>query len=453
MEEIRILSPQGMLGYGFSETAFENGLKKNPHAICVDAGSTDGGPQKLGLGVGITSKKIVKRDLGLMLDAGLSRKIPVLIGSAGGSGGNPHVKWTLDIVKELAKEKGIKIKTAVIHSSLDKEWVKKMTESGKVVPLPGAPELNSEEIDLSTEIVAQMGYESFMPALEAGVDLIIAGRSYDPAMTAAVCVHHGMDVGLAYHMGKILECGPLCAVPGSAKDCMMGNINKDDFVVEALHPIRFCTPYSVAAHTLYEKGHPYLLPSPGGVSDLSQCTFTQITPQSVQVKGSKFLSSDEYMVKMEGAKLSGYRSVFVAGIREPLAVASVDEMIKAAQEIVDESFPESNGDGYMIDCKIYGKNGVMGESEPLLDEISKELCVVTEVVAPTQEEAAAICALFRSTMLHYHYTGRYATAGNLAFPFAPSDFDAGAVYEFNVYHLVPIDSPESFFKTDYLEIG
>jgi len=453
MDEVRILSPQGMLGYGFPKESFEAGIALKPHAICVDAGSTDGGPHKLGAGVGITSKKMVKRDIGMMLEAGLKNHIPVLVGSAGGSGGQPHIEWTLEVVQELARERGWKLKIAVIFATIDKQWLKEQVRLGTVTALPGVSELNDREVDLATEIVAQMGYESYLPALEQGVDLILAGRSYDPAMTAAVSVHYGMDVALGYHMGKILECGALCAVPGSAKDCMLGYIRKDSFDVRSLNNDRLCTPHSVAAHTLYEKGHPYSLPCPGGVSELADCIFEQIDPHTVRVSGSKFRKSEQYVVKLEGSKLSGYRSIFIAGIRDPLAIRKIDELLEGTHQLLTETFPEINDGDHFIDYKVYGRNGIMAEMEPQKEITSQELCVLVEVVAPTQLNAAAICAFCRSTMLHYHYKGRYSTAGNLAFPFAPSDFNVGEVYEFNVYHLVPVDDPANFFRTEYREIG
>jgi hypothetical protein len=63
-----------------------------------------------------------------------------------------------------------------------------------------------------------------------------------------------------------------------------------------------------------------------------------------------------------------------------------------------------------------------------------------EVVAKTQELANSICATVRSTFLHYGYEGRKSTAGNLAFPFAPSDIEFGPVYEFSVYHLMEMNN-------------
>ena len=38
-DEIRILTPSGMLGYGFPVDHFRLGLAQKPHAITIDAGS------------------------------------------------------------------------------------------------------------------------------------------------------------------------------------------------------------------------------------------------------------------------------------------------------------------------------------------------------------------------------------------------------------------------------
>ena len=63
-----------------------------------------------------------------------------------------------------------------------------------------------------------------------------------------------------------------------------------------------------------------------------------------------------------------------------------------------------------------------------------------DVVGKTQVIAVEVCALVRSRMLHCDYVGRKSTAGNLAFPFSPSDIHVGEVYEFSVFHLTEVDS-------------
>jgi len=80
------------------------------------------------------------------------------------------------------------------------------------------------------------------------------------------------------------------------------------------------------------------------------------------------------------------------------------------------------------------------------------LGIVIETVAKTQEIANTICSFARSTMLHYGYEGRISTAGNLAFPYSPSDFKAGEVYIFSIYHLIEVDDPKELFQIEYVAI-
>ena len=46
-----------------------------------------------------------------------------------------------------------------------------------------------------------------------------------------------------------------------------------------------------------------------------------------------------------------------------------------------------------------------------------------------------------------------ATAGNLAFPFSPSDAEMGKVFEFNIYHLMKMDDPLSLFPATFMEFS
>jgi hypothetical protein len=85
------------------------------------------------------------------------------------------------------------------------------------------------------------------------------------------------------------------------------------------------------------------------------------------------------------------------------------------------------------------------------DNPSHEVGLVMEAIAEDQETADHLCSLVRSTLLHYHYTDRKATAGNLAFAFAPSDMPAGPVYRFVLYHTIPVENALSMFKINWVE--
>lgn len=181
--------------------------------------------------------------------------------------------------------------------------------------------------------------------------------------------------------------------------------------------------------------------------DLSRCTFKEVAKNRIRVQGSEIKPSDGYWIKLEGARKVAYRTFVVAGVRDPLLISKVKEVEALVEESVREQYSEIDPSSYKINFLNYGIDGVMGDLEPLKD-VPHEICVLFEVLAPTQETASALCASLRSTFMHYGYEGRKSTAGNLAFPYAPSDVEFGAVYEFSVYHLMKVDSPLSFFPIE-----
>ena len=450
-EEFRILSTTAILGYGFPLESFEEGMKRKPDLIAVDAGSTDPGPFYLGEGVSFTDRGAVKRDLEIMICAGIKENIPVVIGTAGGSGAKPHLEWCAEIIREIAKEHDLHFKMAMIHADMDKEEMKKALADGKITPLDPAPQLTAEDIDATTHIVGQMGIEPIMKALDSGVQVVLAGRAYDPTVFAAPAIRKGYDKGLAIHLGKILECASICATPGSGSDCMFGYLGEDYFRVEPLSSVRKCTTLSVAAHTLYEKTNPYILPGPGGHLDLTNTTFEQDSENTVKVKGSRYVTAPKYTIKLEGANCIGFRTVSVAGTRDPIMISKIDDIVEGVRARVADNYRDK-GYKYNLNFTIYGKNGVMGNLEPVKNAHPHELGIVIEVVADTQEQADTICASARSTMLHYGYEGRRATAGNLAFPFSPSDFHAGRVYVFSIYQIIEVEDPTKLFPIDIVTL-
>ncbi|WIM10899.1 acyclic terpene utilization AtuA family protein [Enhydrobacter sp.] len=450
-DEIRILTPSGMLGYGFPLDHFKRGLALGPHAITIDSGSTDSGPQKLGLGEMTCSREAYIKDLEVLLGAQQEAGVPLLISSAGGDGSNLHVDAFRDMIAEIARRNGWRFRLAKIYADIDKDHIRRELRAGRVEPLGPVPPLDPREIEAATVIVAQMGAEPFLEALGGGdVDVIVSGRSYDPSPTAAMAIRAGFDPALAWHMGKIMECGALCAEPVGRS--VIGYLRRDHFEIEPLNPAERCTTASVAAHTLYEKSHPFLLPGPGGTLDLSNCRYEQVTDRRVRVSGSRFDPGPRYTVKLEGAKTAGWRSIFIAGARDPIFIAQIDAILDKAIAAARASFSEVPEETYRIIPHIYGKNGVMGDLEPVKAP-AHELCIIVEVAAATQALATAICGKLRTSLMHAPYPGRIATAGNLASPFTPLEIPLGQACAFNVYHLMTVDSPTALFPIRYEEIA
>jgi hypothetical protein len=445
----KVLSPTAILGYGFPERSFTRGIEKRPDLIAVDAGSTDPGPYYLGAGKSFTSRSAVKRDLEMILGAALELSVPCIIGTAGGCGAREHVAWTEAIIWEIARENGYRFNMAVIDADVAKAEVLRALERGRVSPLHPAPRITAEDVENSVRIVAQMGAEPVLKALESGFKIVLCGRCYDPVPFAAPAIMKGFDPGLAYHMGKILECAAIAATPGSGRDCVMGTLYSDHFVLESLNEQRRFTPTSTAAHTLYEKSDPYYLPGPGGALDLSQTSFEALDEGRTRVSGTCFIPADPYTVKLEGVRHAGFRAISIGGVRDPILIAQIDSVL----EQVSEQASETLGFAGTLLFHIYGKDGVMGGMEPEKSRVAHELGLIIEVIAEDQERADAVCSYVRSTLLHYGYPGRISTAGNLALLYSPSDIACGEVFEFNIYHLMEVDDPEALFPMEVCEVG
>ncbi|KAK1466195.1 hypothetical protein CCUS01_01042 [Colletotrichum cuscutae] len=439
-DEFTILTPNAMLGYGYDSNHFWYGINKyNPSAIIVDSGSTDGGPYKLGMGKMTCGRGSYTRDLEPILAACYHHKIKVLIGSAGGDGSNKHVAEMLDLVKEITESNGYSFKVATIQAGMVREWIKSRISQNRVGPCGPVEALVSEVVDGAVDVVAQMGSEPYIEALKGDPDIIIGGRSYDPAPFAAFSISRGVLPDVAWHMGKIMECGGICAVPKGRS--MVATMRKESFDLTPLSPAERCTPLSVAAHTLYEKTRPDRLPGPGGILNLDNAKYEQITPKTCRVSEARF-ETTPYQVKLEGVTHLGYRTIFIGGIRDPILIDQIDDFLERVRKYSQNLFPElDKTEQCQLLYHVYGKNGVMGPLEPVQGH-PHEIAVLGEVVAPTSELSHTIANNVRASILHFAYPDQVATTGNFASPLSPHEQDAGAVFKFSLYHLVDLDVGE-----------
>lgn len=458
MEEIRILSPTGVCGSGFVEASFEKALANKPDFIGCDAGSTDPGPSHLGAGLPAFPREAVKRDLRLMLLGARRLKVPLLIGSAGTAGGDPHLAWFLAILKEIAAAENLNFKLAVIHAEQDKAYLKERLREGRIKPLAPAPEFDAAVIDRSAHIVGMMGAEPYMRALDAGADVIVAGRSSDTAIFAALPVMRGFPAGMAWHMAKILECGAAAVVNRKTPDCMFAWVRKDHFVVEAPDAELRCTPQSIASHSLYENADPFRLVECSGTLDLTDSRYEALSTRAVKVSGSAFVPAERYTVKLEGAEQAGYQSVVIGSVRDPFIIRQIDDWTARLIDKIHARVKMVYGDrlkpaDYFINIRIYGKNGTMGPLEPVKEIRSHELCLLIEVTAPTQDFASSIAGIVRHQGLHLPIPEWSGLITALACPYNPAHLDRGAVYRFNVNHVVEPDDPYEMFPMELIAVN
>ena len=435
---MKIVALCGLLGYGYSEESLKIAFSEKVDYVGVDAGSTDPGPYYLGSGKSFTDRNAVKRDLSLALPLCLEQGAPLIIGSAGGAGGNVHTNLLVDIIKEISSEKHLKFKMAVIYSEVDKDYVLKKLSAGKISDMSPEFSLSKENVENSSRIVSQIGVAPIIEALKQKVDVVVCGRACDTAIYSAPCILNGYDHGLAFHMAKIMECGAMCSEPVAAADVMQAYIEKDSFCLKPANPIRKCTVSRVAAHTMYEQTNPYMIYEPDGTVDLRNTIYEQVDERTVKVKNSVFIPAKQTTLKLEGVKSVGFRTVSLGAIYDSNTIENLDFIKTTVSKFVEENSGLNNND-YTLNFRTYGGK-------------ESNACVVIDAVGKTQDVADTVCALARSRMLHCDYQGRKSTAGNVAFPFSPSDIHVGEVFEFSVFHLADVDDLNETAKTVYMEV-
>ena len=282
------------------------GSAEKPDIIAIDGGSTDSGPHYLGTGTSKYSANSTKAEWRELMAARREAGVPLLIGTAGTCGADDAVDWLLDITREIAAETGERLKVAVLKSGQPAARVAHALGAGKVTPLVPAPEISPEILDSCTNIVALAGAEHIQGALETGADIVIAGRTTDTAIISALPLARGCNPGGAWHGAKIGECGALATTSPNSGTILI-DFDADGFTMTPMGAEARATPHTVSAHMLYENSDPYVLYEPGGHLDVTEAVYTALDDRRVRVTGSKWIPSERYTVKLEGARQVGYQ--------------------------------------------------------------------------------------------------------------------------------------------------
>src|SRR5260370_13092694 len=103
------------------------------------------------------------------------------------------------------------------------------------------------------------------------------------------------------------ECGATAGQP-KGQDGVLNTLDREGVVLEAMNPIRLCTPFSVANHSLHENATPCFHIEPGGLLDTSDCVFEAVNERAVRVSGMAW-TRQPYTIKLEGGELAGYRPI------------------------------------------------------------------------------------------------------------------------------------------------
>lgn len=354
----------------------------------------------------------------------------------------------------------VKLKVLAIYSQASPGLLLRKLANNKISGCgPCVPPLTEADILASPTIVGQIGPEPFVQAMAAhpDFDILISGRAYDPSPYVAFCAfrafkksYHpfkelGADVlGGFTHMGKIMECGGVCATPKSS--AAMASVYADgSFDIRPLAVGSRCTTQSVAAHSLYEKSRPDILPGPGGNLDLNTATYQVLDDRiTVRAKGAMFrLSTDDdglpYTIKFEGAKVVGHRSIFIGSFCDPILIAHLPSFLRRVKEYVVQQHVHVNKESkWELEFHVYGQNPRASSSTQ-----QGEVFIVGEALASTQSLASSVSSCARIACVHGSYEGQKATSGNLGMGIGGQmNIEMGPCAQFSIYHLVEMENGE-----------
>ena len=139
----------------------------------------------------------------------------------------------------------------------------------------------------------------------------------------------------------------------------------------------------------------------------------------------------------------------MCGIRDPYTIAHVDEVIGWARAQVRARFGDS---GYELHYKVYGRDGVMGDLEPLRDRPGHELFILVQGVAPTREMAEELTLTGLRQMFYARLPDVKGTAGSVSFPL-DEVLPASAAYRWTLNHTLAVDDGLELFPLHTADVG
>ncbi len=445
----RVLVPAGALGLGFDQSALERGVAASPDLIAIDGGSTDSGPHYLGTGSSKYSRASTRAEWARLMAARARAGVPLVIGTAGTCGTDAMVRQMADLTREIAAETGTPLRMALLFSEQDPAAMARAWQDGRITPLPGAPEADAETLRGCSHIVALAGAEQIRAALETGADIVIAGRTTDTAIIAALPLMRGDHPGAAWHGAKVGECGAL-ATTRPASGVVMMEFDAEGFTMTPMAEGVAATPETVAAHMLYENADPFRLHEPGGVLDVRGARYRALDARRTRVTGARWEPAARYTLKLEGARPAGVQVVSLALMRDPAAIADsaawcADVTARASAEARDRGLAD-----FTIELRRIGIDATLGALEPGRT-LPQELGILAITTARSETDAAEIARLLNPWLLH-HGLIPDAPMPTWAFPFSPPEMARGTVHEFCLHHVLEPADPMQPFRLEVHDI-
>ncbi len=442
------------VGAGFPDNSVATAADLKLDFIGADAGTIDVGPYQLAGDGTIFSGPLCRYDLKRSLLLARAKKIPLVIGSCGGSGRDWGVDWFAGMLREIAKEAGLApFKVARIYSEIDRSYLAAKIRKGHIRPLSGLQLPYTEEhVARSTRITSVMGAEPFIEALKQGADVVLAGRATDSAIFSAIPLSKGYPPGVAWHAAKVAECGGAIGEP-ARPDLLRVSLDEEGFVVTTLSTGSRCTPWSVSAHQLYENGDPTRFVEPSGTINTKNVAYSAADERSVRITGATFEHAPGYTLKLEGVEPAGYQSIALASYNDSVLLEELPAWLERTRAEINAKLnrvfgPDASKATLTIRTYGAGNGSDLFNLRPVTVPAADAFFVL-DAVAPTQELASSVATVAWHTLIHFPPSGWRGGLVTAAWPFNPPVIERGLMHRFNVNHIIDVDDPLEALRFEY----
>jgi hypothetical protein len=182
---------------------------------------------------------------------------------------------------------------------------------------------------------------------------------------------------------------------------------------------------------------------------MSRCRYEQYDERTVRVTGPRYVPASELRVKLEGSGKIGERYIGIVGVRDPYTIANVDLVTAWARRQVAERFGDS---GYELHFAVYGRDAILGASEPMKMAPAHEIAVVVQGIAPTRAIAEEVAMIATRQMFYARLPQVKGTAGGVAF-LLDEVMPASPAHRWTLNHTMRVDDPLELFPTFITEAG
>ena len=217
----------------------DRGIALGAHAIAIDGGSTDSGPYYLGRGAAPKMPaEAIAADLRLMLDQGRRRPAsPSSSARPGPAAPTPASTGSPAWSRTIAEEEGLRLRVARIYSEQSPTRSSTLLDAGRISPLAAGRRRSTDEtLRRCDHIVGLLGAEPIIAALDAGADVVIAGRATDTAVIAAVPLRAGLPARARPGTRPRRPSAAASAPPTRGAAACSSTVDDDGFTVDPLEP-------------------------------------------------------------------------------------------------------------------------------------------------------------------------------------------------------------------------